>query len=981
MKGLLLIPMLTLNLYGQDSELQVEWENTYPFTENSGYSLSNFQFDDFSNTVHDKDGNIYLVTNNSFPAPNYKKFRLTKYSATGIRLWSVDHTDSVYPNNEAGAIAVDEAGNIHIAAYACSYYFYGGKADLIYLKYSPQGQLLWKKRYGNTNPYPYTFIVPQSIQFDFSNNAIISGMVGQFSAGDPEQYYEDSALIVKYDPEGELLWAAESKPDTVFIYQKAGVQLDDSGNVYVACTHYWYTPGKGHYDYMLIKYDSNGRYKWHAIFDYSDNTEDPYDLAIDRRGNSYVTGYYSYPYNNTTNYSWLTIRVDKQGRRNKSLIKEFEYGNSFEYGGLVETDQNDNVFIAGLRYDLGVYYFALEKYDSSCAFLWEKRFDLNFNGASKLLISQNNSIIIEGTDDSLDLHVLNLDQSGEINWEKKYEGYPRNYYAPINLANYPPSNLLITSVDPGDISNLDMTLLNNSGETVWKVAAKQKGKYSLKKITTDPNGNVYAFGQVDNGNADSDFAVIKYNSSGVALWGNRYQGPARGAEIPGDMVLDNSDNLYITGASMGNGSGSDFATLKYDLNGREQWRARYNGPAFLTDEAEKIKVDAAGNVIVAGNSLNNDGNYDMVTVKYSASGLFQWAKRYAGDAGGFDGVCGLEIDGSGNIYVGGTSDSLGALYDYFLIKYDPSGELMWTKRYNGPGNDGDMAQAMIMDRDENLYIAGWSVGDGTQVDFAAIKYTTSGKREWAARWDDPAGSSEEANDIAVDGDGNVFVAGYSPGAGTDNDFTVVKYNMAGEQQWFITFDGGENESDKADRIALDDHGDIYLAGTINNEKELAIVKYNSEGIKQWAESYQYFDYLHNTSKLIVDSAGHIYLGGTSNGINEGYWNVIKYKQADYIPTGSDRNLPYESEHILMQNFPNPFKSTTAIIYTIPASGLVTLRVYNALGIPIKTLVNEYKSPGEYRIDFSGDNEPGGLYIIQLNMENQKLETKKIMMIR
>src|SRR4030067_3000824 len=142
---------------------------------------------------------------------------------------------------------------------------------------------------------------------------------------------------------------------------------------------------------------------------------------------------------------------------------------------------------------------------------------------------------------------------------------------------------------------------------------------------------------------------------------------------------------------------------------------------------------------------------------------------------GLDVVCGLETDKEGNIYVGGTSDSVGTLYNYLVIKYSSSGDEVWIKKYNGLGNDGDRANAMTIDDSMNIYLAGWSVGSGTNTDYATVKYNSDGVFQWAARWDDPANSFEEANDVAVDTDGNVYVTGFSVGAGTDNDYTKVKY--------------------------------------------------------------------------------------------------------------------------------------------------------------------------------------------------------------
>jgi len=87
------------------------------------------------------------------------------------------------------------------------------------------------------------------------------------------------------------------------------------------------------------------------------------------------------------------------------------------------------------------------------------------------------------------------------------------------------------------------------------------------------------------------------------------------------MVIDDVGNIYVTGESWDYGSGYDYATLKYDSLGVEQWVTRYNGPSNNADHAYAIAVDDAGYVYVTGESWGFGTEYDYVTVKYSPSGI------------------------------------------------------------------------------------------------------------------------------------------------------------------------------------------------------------------------------------------------------------------------------------------------------------------------------------------------------------------------
>ena len=104
--------------------------------------------------------------------------------------------------------------------------------------------------------------------------------------------------------------------------------------------------------------------------------------------------------------------------------------------------------------------------------------------------------------------------------------------------------------------------------------------------------------------------------------------------------------------------------------------------------------------------------------------------------------------------------------DYATLKYDPSGNLLWEKRYKGPGNGADGATAMAVDAAGNVYVTGESGGVGSGLDYATLKYDASGNLLWEKRYNGPGNASDRATAIAVDAAGNVYVTGYSDGGGS-----------------------------------------------------------------------------------------------------------------------------------------------------------------------------------------------------------------------
>jgi hypothetical protein len=210
-------------------------------------------------------------------------------------------------------------------------------------------------------------------------------------------------------------------------------------------------------------------------------------------------------------------------------------------------------------------------------------------------------------------------------------------------------------------------------------------------------------------------------------------------------VIDDAGNVYVTGESKGTRSDqdTDYATVKYDSSGIEQWVQRYNGSANHVDHADRLVVDIAGNAYVSGHLIGMGGPNDSgyATVKYDKAGSELWAVLYEGEGS----IAGMAIDDEGNVYAVGSGS--GADGGSTTLKYDPSGNLLWATKAK---YETGIAHAVAMDDQDNVYVAGENC--------SIIKYDPEGNEVWSVYYD---GTPDIGYlwGIALDNSGNVYVAG------------------------------------------------------------------------------------------------------------------------------------------------------------------------------------------------------------------------------
>jgi len=414
------------------------------------------------------------------------------------------------------------------------------------------------------------------------------------------------------------------------------------------------------------------------------------------------------------------------------------------------------------------------------------------------------------------------------------------------------------------------------------------GNDSANAVAVDSNNDVIVTGGSETG-PDTylyDFVTIKYSGAGVPLWTNRYDGPGNGDDYPRAIALDSSNNVIVAGYSTGSGSSRDYLTIQYSSAGVPLWTNRYNGPGNGLDEVYAVAVDGSNNVVVTGYSVGSGTSRDYATIQYSSAGVPLWTNRYDGPGNFDDFAKAIAVDGSNNVIV--TGSAYGSQNDYATIKYSSAGVPLWTNRYNGPGNSFDEASTVAVDGANNVIVAGQSVGSAGSFDYATLQYSSAGVPLWTNRYNGPGNGHDQANAVAVDSGNNVIVTGYSD-AGTSYDYLTIQYSSAGVPLWTNRYNGSANSYDQANTVAVDGGNNVIVTGYATESGsfyDYATIKYSSAGVPLWTNRY-------NGPANRDDIASALAVDGANNVIVTGHWTgsggylgfaTVKYEIVSSAPS-------------------------------------------------------------------------------------------------
>jgi len=350
--------------------------------------------------------------------------------------------------------------------------------------------------------------------------------------------------------------------------------------------------------------------------------------------------------------------------------------------------------------------------------------------------------------------------------------------------------------------------------------------YSIQQ--TSDGGYIVAGYTTSSGAGGYDFLIVKLDSFGIVTWQKTY---GSSYDDIAYSIQQTSDGGYIVAGYQG-GSGPglhDYWILKLDSFGNVTWQKTYGG--LIVDIAYSIQQTSDGGYIVAGVSASlTYFSQEFWILKLDSFGDITWQKTYGGSLSEYSYADSIHQTGDGGYIVAGSTDSFGAgNYDFWVLKLDSSGNVIWQKTYGG--SSYDFGESIQQTSDGGYIVAGSTDSFGAgNYDFWVLKLDSSGNAIWQKTYG--GWKADWARSIKQTSDGGFIVAGYTGSfGGGNNDYWILKLDSSGGAIWQKTYGGSNN--DDAYSIQQTSDGGYIVAGATNSfgigNFDLWILKINADG--------------------------------------------------------------------------------------------------------------------------------------------------------
>ncbi len=369
--------------------------------------------------------------------------------------------------------------------------------------------------------------------------------------------------------------------------------------------------------------------------------------------------------------------------------------------------------------------------------------------------------------------------------------------------------------------------------TLWGTAEVNAGV----SVALDAAGNVFVAGKTrgtldaQTGMGQYDAFLTRFDSAGRKVW-TRQWGTAGEDEASG-VAVDNDGNIYVAGTTSGpldgqtHFGGEDAFLVKFNVDGVRQWTRQWGSNDM--DFGYGLAVDAAGDIYVVGfvtasiDGQPHSGNADGFISRFNSVGVRSWSRLWGSDDD--DGAYDVSVSPSGEIYVVGVTwgslpgqTSSGGWEDCFLLNFDSSGNMIWTRQW-GSGINAT-CESVAADGHGGVYTAGNVEGtiDGQSVpayyNVLLTRHDQTGARNWSRIWG--TAGYDFGFSVVTDDAGDAYVTGATQGSMDGqthrggHDLFLSKVDAGGVRLWTRMW--GSTSDDLSYSLVHDPSGGFFLTG-------------------------------------------------------------------------------------------------------------------------------------------------------------------------
>jgi len=417
--------------------------------------------------------------------------------------------------------------------------------------------------------------------------------------------------------------------------------------------------------------------------------------------------------------------------------------------------------------------------------------------------------------------------------------------------------------------------------------------------------------------------ALKINDIGDTLW------TATPLLISGHPYEGLAITATIDGGTVIVGSGDSTFMVKLNQTGDIVWLKFYQG---YTTQCFDIMATPEGGFIACGRnfSFNSEG----FVIKVNSSGQLEWQRIYSGFSGAFNSI---DIDnGGGYVITGDVNMGGGDTTKTFILKINSNGDTLWQKKYK-INNRGAAAKKII--KQNQFYLIG-----GLTIDSLI---------------------HDQIFFMKIDLNGNVILTKTYP-TGIYNDYFNT-ISVINNNKYVISYERDSSSTLFLNAIAIitDSLGNISRKNVFTSEPHF-----------RWG----------SLRTIIPLTSGDILFAGTAK-LNPSGEIVVYAVRTDsllntptYIGIANGSTI-VPNKFILYQNFPNPFNSSTDILYEIKQRSYVRIEIFDILGRRVKVIVDKLNEVGKFKVNLNLNEYSSGLYFLKLTIDNTSYQIIKMILIK